>query len=237
MMHGLVKSFLAAFAGLVPALASVGQAGAQPLSDGYDAASRSRMQAMPEITQAVMPMPMAVRAIPQQRAQRTALPHLSSRFGYRMHPILGRRALHAGIDIPGPMGSPVQASAGGVVSFAGRSGGYGAMVEIDHGNGLRTRYAHLSRLGVRGGMLVNTGDTIGLMGASGRATGSHLHFEVRVHGRATDPLDWLGQAFPRAALRAREFAAVGGAWVPSEPHLSDYARARHEQGSSMGKGL
>lgn len=111
------------------------------------------------------------------------------------------------------------------------------MVEIDHGNGLRTRYAHLSRLGVRGGMQVNTGDTIGLMGASGRATGSHLHFEVRVHGRATDPLDWLGHPAPRAAVHAREFAAVDHTWAPSEPHLSDYARARLMEGSSMGKGL
>jgi murein DD-endopeptidase MepM/ murein hydrolase activator NlpD len=96
---------------------------------------------------------------------------------------------HSGIDYPGPTGEPVTAASSGRVTYAGRSlGGWGYLVTIAHGNGVRTMYAHLSRIGVRVGQRVATGRRIGRLGASGRATGPHLHFEVRLRGAAVDPL-------------------------------------------------
>jgi murein DD-endopeptidase MepM/ murein hydrolase activator NlpD len=104
----------------------------------------------------------------------------------------GRR-FHSGIDYPAPTGTPVKAAAAGKVSFAGWSpGGWGNLVTIDHGGGVRTLYAHLSRVGVRIGQRVGTGRRIGRVGASGNATGPHLHFEVRLRGAAVDPSSGLG---------------------------------------------
>jgi murein DD-endopeptidase MepM/ murein hydrolase activator NlpD len=101
---------------------------------------------------------------------------------------------HSGIDYPAARGTPVTASAPGKVAFAGWSpGGWGYLVTIDHGGGVRTLYAHLSRVGVRVGQRVATGRRIGRVGASGHATGPHLHFEVRLHGAAVDPLSGLGR--------------------------------------------
>jgi murein DD-endopeptidase MepM/ murein hydrolase activator NlpD len=147
------------------------------------------------------------------------MPRLSSRYGYRHDPLGAGHRFHGGIDIPGPAGAPVLASAAGVVTFAGRAGGYGRMVEIDHGGGLRTRYAHLAELLVSAGTQVPTGWTVGRMGSSGRSTGTHLHFEVRRDGRTVDPLAYLSQAPMRPLPAARP-------WVADEPHVSDFARAR-----------
>ncbi|MCC6829215.1 MAG: M23 family metallopeptidase [Novosphingobium sp.] len=180
-----------------------------------------------------------VPARPQQRAM-VALPHLSSAFGWRLHPIRGTYRLHSGIDIPGRLGTPVLASAGGRVRFAGPAGGYGNMIEIDHGNGLETRYAHLSRLLVSPGTPVAPGETIALMGSTGLSTGSHLHFEVRDHGRATNPLAWLGGPAPRAVSfgastsMAREYRPDED---QAEPHISRFARARSAAPGPAGGGL
>lgn len=116
---------------------------------------------------------------------------VTSRFGNRTDPFLGRLALHAGIDFRLPVGSAVQATGSGTVVTAGRTGGYGNLVEIDHGSGLTTRYAHLSRVLVKAGDKVDTGDAIGLSGSTGRSTGPHLHYEVRRDGRASDPARFL----------------------------------------------
>jgi len=115
----------------------------------------------------------------------------SSSFGYRSDPFTGGAAFHAGIDFPGPMGSPIYAAAPGRVSFVGRRAGYGNLVEISHGNGLTTRYAHLSRFTTQVGAKVDGGTQIAAMGSTGRSTGSHLHFEVRVNGRAVNPRPFL----------------------------------------------
>lgn len=148
-----------------------------------------------------------------------ALPRLSSNFGLRGDPFVGGSRMHSGIDIPGVTGTPVLASGGGVVSFAGSAGGYGNMIEIDHGAGLRTRYAHLSRIYARSGSLVSAGETIALMGSTGRSTGSHLHFEVRHNGRPANPLAYLGGNAPVVTSYT--------VWnTRTEPHISKFARSR-----------
>lgn len=127
--------------------------------------------------------------------------------------------MHAGIDIPGAYGAPVLASGEGMVIFAGWAGGYGNMVEIDHGSGLTTRYAHLSRIYARSGSRVAGGETIALIGSTGRSTGPHLHFEVRQHGRAADPLGYLGGNAPMVTTYT--------VWdMRTQPHISQFARAR-----------
>lgn len=121
----------------------------------------------------------------------TATPMLSSSFGYRRDPFNGRAAFHAGVDFPGSYGQPILAAAPGRVSFVGQRSGYGNVVEVEHGNGLMTRYAHLSGFTVRRGQQVSRGDRIARMGSTGRSTGTHLHFEVRLKGQAVNPRPFL----------------------------------------------
>jgi murein DD-endopeptidase MepM/ murein hydrolase activator NlpD len=112
----------------------------------------------------------------------------TSGFGSRMHPIHQEVRHHAGIDIPGPTGQPILAAAAGTVRVAGTRGGYGLTVEVDHGDGLSTLYAHLSRIDVRVGQRVGEAERLGALGSTGQSTGPHLHFEVRERGVARDPL-------------------------------------------------
>jgi murein DD-endopeptidase MepM/ murein hydrolase activator NlpD len=116
---------------------------------------------------------------------------LSSPFGARVDPFFGHQAMHTGLDFKAPSGTPVHATADGKVIDAGRNGGYGNMVEIDHGNGMVTRYAHLSRISVESGDKVARGAKVGEVGSTGRSTGPHLHYEVRRHGNAVDPAAFL----------------------------------------------
>jgi murein DD-endopeptidase MepM/ murein hydrolase activator NlpD len=116
---------------------------------------------------------------------------VSSPFGVRRDPFNGEAAFHPGIDLEADRGAPVYATAPGRVDLAGWVDGYGRMVEIDHGNGIRTRYAHLSRILVRIGERVVTHERIGLVGSSGRSTGPHLHYEVRIDGRPVNPAKFL----------------------------------------------
>lgn len=117
--------------------------------------------------------------------------NITSRFGNRTDPFLGRLALHAGIDFRASTGTQIRSSGAGTVTVAGRNGGYGNMVEIDHGDGLTTRYAHLSRVLVKVGDHVEASDPVGLSGTTGRSTGPHLHYEVRRNGKAIDPMRFL----------------------------------------------
>ncbi len=112
---------------------------------------------------------------------------ITSGYGSRVDPFLGRRAMHTGIDFRASTGTPVRATAAGQVTRAGRLGGYGNLIEIDHGDGYATRYAHLSRIDVRRGQSVAPGDVIGAAGSTGRSTGPHLHYETWVNGRAVNP--------------------------------------------------
>jgi len=116
---------------------------------------------------------------------------VSSGFGIRRDPLLGTPAMHAGIDFRGAVGSPARATGKGTVIKAGWNGGYGRMVEIDHGGGFTTRYAHLSKVLVNVGDKVAVGDVVGKIGSSGRSTGPHLHYEVRKNGGAIDPVRML----------------------------------------------
>jgi murein DD-endopeptidase MepM/ murein hydrolase activator NlpD len=121
---------------------------------------------------------------------------LSSGFGVRSDPFLGRPAMHTGLDFRSSTGDPVRATATGVVESAGWSGGYGKMVEIDHGNGFSTRYGHMSEIEAKVGQHIKIGQIIGRVGSTGRSTGPHLHYETRIDGEAVDP-----QKFLRAGLR------------------------------------
>lgn len=150
---------------------------------------------------------------------------ISSTFGTRTDPFLGSAATHRGVDLAGAPGTPILAAAPGTVRFAGVHGGYGNFVEIDHGDGTRTRYGHLSRIDVTAGETVARGATLGLMGSTGRSTGNHLHFEYWVGGVAVDPLRYLARA------------PVSPSWAPLQPLVmqpalpfrSAFARARAVQ--------
>ena len=123
-------------------------------------------------------------------------PDLVSGFGVRQDPFTGSPAMHTGLDLRGEPGDPVRAAADGTVTAAGWSGGYGRVVDIDHGNGLSTRYGHLSAIDVHMGQFIKTGQVLGKVGSSGRSTGPHLHYETRIRGEAVDP-----QKFLRAGTR------------------------------------
>ena len=116
---------------------------------------------------------------------------LKSGFGMRRHPILGTMRMHAGVDLIAPNGALVKAGDGGQIIQAGYDGGYGYSIVVYHGGGFATWYAHLSRILVAVGQNVSRGEVIGLVGATGWATGPHLHFEVRINGAAQNPLEWL----------------------------------------------
>ncbi len=116
---------------------------------------------------------------------------ISSKFGMRIDPFTKHMRFHAGLDIAAPMGTPIKAVADGKVIFSGKEKGYGNIVILKHKNGLITKYAHNSKNLVRTGEIVKKGETIGLVGMTGRATGPHVHFEVRLNGRAMNPLKYL----------------------------------------------
>lgn len=132
----------------------------------------------------------------------------SSNFGIRSDPFRGTAAMHAGVDIRGPLGTPIYATADGIVAESDRRGGYGNLVELDHGKGIATRYGHLSKLLVSAGARVKRGQMIGLMGSTGRSTGSHLHYEVRMDGRAVNPVPFLTSANYLLAAQDRSVHVV-----------------------------
>jgi murein DD-endopeptidase MepM/ murein hydrolase activator NlpD len=118
----------------------------------------------------------------------------SSNFGWRVDPFNGESAMHEGVDYVVPEGTPIYASAGGVVSYADNHPSYGNMVEIEHGNDVITRYAHASKVLVKVGQVVRRGEKIAEVGSTGRSTGNHLHFEVRYKGIAQNPVRFLKNA-------------------------------------------
>ena len=119
---------------------------------------------------------------------------LSSRYGYRSDPFTGKRTWHAGVDLAGKDGSDIISVAGGVVSYAGERYGYGNLVEIDHGDGLITRYAHCNTIKVNVGDVIQKGQVLALMGSTGRSTGPHVHFEVIRNGKSENPETYIKRA-------------------------------------------
>jgi len=137
---------------------------------------------------------------------------ISSPFGNRADPFGKARAFHSGIDYPNPTGTAVFSAGGGTILFAGWKTGYGKFIEIEHGNGLITRYAHLSAILVEAGQKVNAGDLIGKVGSTGRSTGPHLHFEVRKNNMAVNPAPYL-----RVGQRLASFISLFHSFYPP-PH-------------------
>ncbi|MEO9461785.1 MAG: M23 family metallopeptidase [Marinomonas sp.] len=133
-------------------------------------------------------------SIPQVTPTSLAQTKMSSNYGYRRDPINGGGAMHSGLDFKGPYGAPIYSAADGEVTFAGWRGGYGKTVEVTHGNGMMTRYAHMSQFKSRLGQKVAAGDLIGAIGSTGRSTGPHLHFEVRINNRPVNPQPFLERA-------------------------------------------
>ncbi|MBK6706974.1 MAG: M23 family metallopeptidase [Sphingomonadales bacterium] len=119
---------------------------------------------------------------------------MTSQYGYRTDPVQGRRKNHKGLDIAGPIGAPIYATADGIIGRAQWVSGYGKYVEVEHGNAIQTRYGHLSAMNVYSGQRVRKGDVIGFMGSTGRSTGSHLHYEVRIAGEPVNPTSFLEPA-------------------------------------------
>lgn len=135
----------------------------------------------------------------------------TSGFGTRTDPFRGRAARHAGIDLAGPIGTPIYATGDATVGRSQWVNGYGNLIELEHGRSIQTRYGHLTRSAVRAGQRVKRGQLIGYMGSTGRSTGSHLHYEVRVAGKAVNPIPYMQSGTLVAALQRR--AAQGGSQV------------------------
>lgn len=155
-------------------------------------------------------------AVPSDKPVQASVTMMSA-FGYRSDPFNHRAAMHPGIDLSGSYGTPIYATADGTVLRAGwNSGGYGNLVELDHGRGITTRYGHMSAILVSAGQHVTRGQQVGRMGSTGRSTGNHLHYEVRIDGRAVNPIpfmrstDYVLAMQKRANAAPMESLAIGG---------------------------
>ncbi len=187
----------------VPALAAVANA-----SDMAAATGAKSLTGSPSATPATIPAFMPSRASIPSRMPVEGV-RLSSDFGMRWHPVVGGRRAHKGVDLAGPVGTPIHATADGVVSKAEWFSSYGLYVAVEHGGAIQTRYGHMSRLNVAAGQRVRKGDVIGFIGSTGRSTGPHLHYEVRVAGEAVNPIPYMQADELRLAVNERA-AGKGG---------------------------
>lgn len=135
---------------------------------------------------------------------------LTSQYGFRADPFAGRRARHKGVDMAGPIGTPIYATADGIVGRAQWVGGYGKYVEVNHGGEIQTRYGHMSQIMVEPNQRVTKGQIIGLMGSTGRSTGSHLHYEVRIAGNSVNPMPFISSKDYLLAMQDGSKVALGG---------------------------
>lgn len=192
----------------VSAEAAAAAAGAATAEGSADAQFRSLFQTWQKLDV----LEQTVIAIPSMQPVENI--KLTSSFGVRSDPFHGSAAMHAGVDIPGPIGTPVYATADGVIGRSGRFGGYGNLITVNHGKGIETRYGHLSKILVAANTRVRRGQLIGLMGSTGRSTGSHLHYEVRIDGAAVNPMPFMQNAnvldqIQQRAARVQLTAATG----------------------------
>ena len=144
------------------------------------------------------PVPAVTIAIPS--IMPLAAAKLTSNYGMRTHPVIGGRRNHKGVDLAAPTGTPVFATAEGIVSRADHYSSYGLYISLQHGAALETRYAHMSRLAVAAGQRVSKGDVIGYVGSTGRSTGPHLHYEVRMDGVAVNPIPYMVESEAQQAF-------------------------------------
>lgn len=135
---------------------------------------------------------------------------LSSSYGMRNHPVIGGRRNHKGVDLAAPTGTPIYATADGIVGRADWFSSYGLFVRIEHGADLETRYAHMSKLAVAAGERVKKGDIIGYVGSTGRSTGPHLHYEVRIDGIAVNPIPYMVESEAQQAFALAKDGGKGG---------------------------
>jgi hypothetical protein len=135
--------------------------------------------------------------------------HLTSDFGMRWHPVMGGRRQHKGVDLAAPAGTPIRAAADGIVSRADWYSSYGLYVSVEHGGNFETRYGHMSRLNVAAGQMIRKGDVIGYVGSTGRSTGPHLHYEVRIAGEAVNPIPYLQNGRIERAAPAATISLAG----------------------------
>ena len=196
--------------GLTPA-----RVGADGVGGPFESAGNPTFKALFNSWKKLDQLQDGVIAIPSDKPVKTAA--FTSSFGVRSDPFRGGAAMHPGIDLAGPVGTPIYATADGTVLRAGyNSGGYGNLVEIDHGRGITTRFGHLSAILVRTGEHIARGQLIGRMGSTGRSTGSHLHYEVRIDGRAVNPIPFMKSTDYVLAMQRRanaapmESLAIGG---------------------------
>lgn len=164
-------------------------AGGSPVSTAASTQADPQYRAMFQGWKKLEQVQQGVVAIPSARPVEVVT--FTSGFGVRGDPFGRGAMMHAGVDMPGAMGTSIYATADGVVSRAGWSSGYGNLVELNHGKGIQTRYGHLSALLVAPGMRVTRGQLIARMGSTGRSTGTHLHYEVRLDGHAVNPMPFL----------------------------------------------
>ncbi len=155
------------------------------------------------------PIPQRAISVPSRMPLEGA--QLTSNYGMRTHPVLGGRRKHTGIDLAAPTGTPIYATADGVIGRADWYSSYGLYISINHGASMETRYAHLSRLAVAAGDNIKKGDLIGYVGSTGRSTGPHLHYEVRVDGLAVNPIPYMVESEAQLAyVRDQRLTGQGG---------------------------
>jgi len=173
----------------------------------FEAAGNSTFKSLFDSWKKLDQLQDGVIAIPSDKPIQASVTMMSA-FGYRSDPFNHRAAMHPGIDLSGAYGTPIYATADGTVLRAGwNSGGYGNLVEIDHGRGITTRYGHMSAVLVSPGQHVTRGQQVGRMGSTGRSTGNHLHYEVRIDGRAVNPIPFMKSADYVLAMQRRSGAA------------------------------
>jgi len=179
---------------------------AQTVNEGYNASPAQQFHSLFMSWKKLDAMGKGVISIPSIKPISTFT--FTSAFGVRSDPFHGYAAMHAGIDLASPTGTPIYATADGMVDRADWFGGYGNMVDIDHGKGIATRYGHMSRIVAHAGDRVKRGDLIGYVGSTGRSTGSHLHYEVRIDGHAVNPIPFLQSANYLVAVKDQQGKAV-----------------------------
>jgi murein DD-endopeptidase MepM/ murein hydrolase activator NlpD len=174
------------------------------------------------VTPSLVPVQSSIQsaAAPLFRARTVAIPsrmpvegvRLTSDYGMRFHPVLGGRRAHKGVDLAGPTGTPIHATADGIVGKAEWFSSYGLYVALEHGAEIQTRYGHMSRLNVYAGQHVRKGDVIGYIGSTGRSTGPHLHYEVRIAGQAVNPIPYMqaDEYLQAAVVSASDASGKGG---------------------------